>query len=127
MVVMVTPILNILFCLAMTAAWAVTGFHIGEAIGQEGANYVIAGFGEDGETRIFYAGETESVINADWRDPLETARQHWSNAEMLLRLNVLRAIREAEQNDLVEAYRPPLNPEPSRRTEGEDSLASPEA
>ena len=42
MIVMVTPILNILFCLAMTAAWAVTGFHIGEAIGQEGANYVIA-------------------------------------------------------------------------------------
>ena len=26
----------------MTAAWAVAGFHIGEAIGQEGANYVIA-------------------------------------------------------------------------------------
>ena len=42
MIVMVTPILNILCCLAMTAAWAVTGFHIGEAIGQEGANYVIA-------------------------------------------------------------------------------------
>ena len=41
-IVMVTPILNILFCLAMTAAWAVTGFHIGEAIGQDGANYVIA-------------------------------------------------------------------------------------
>ena len=42
MIVMVTPILNILFCLAMTAAWAVAGFHIGEAIDQEGANYVIA-------------------------------------------------------------------------------------
>ena len=42
MIVMVTPILNILFCLAMTAAWAVAGFHIGEAIGQDGANYVIA-------------------------------------------------------------------------------------
>ena len=42
MIIMVTPILNILFCLAMTAAWAVAGFHIGEAIGQEGANYVIA-------------------------------------------------------------------------------------
>jgi len=25
----------------MTAAWAVAGFHIDEAIGQEGANYVI--------------------------------------------------------------------------------------
>tara|TARA_B100001758_G_scaffold193494_1_gene170799 strand:+ start:543 stop:899 length:357 start_codon:yes stop_codon:yes gene_type:complete len=42
MIVMVTPILNILFCLAMTAAWAVAGFHIGEAIGHDGANYVIA-------------------------------------------------------------------------------------
>ncbi len=42
MIVMVTPVLNILFCLAMTAAWADAGFHIGEAIGQEGANYVIA-------------------------------------------------------------------------------------
>jgi len=35
MIVMVTPILNILFCLAMTAAWAVAGFHIGEAIGKK--------------------------------------------------------------------------------------------
>ena len=42
MIVMVTPVLNILFCLAMTAGWAVAGFHIGEAIDQEGANYVIA-------------------------------------------------------------------------------------
>lgn len=42
MIVMVTPTLNILFCLTMSAAWAVAGFHIGEAIGQEGANYVIA-------------------------------------------------------------------------------------
>lgn len=41
-IVMVTPILNILFCIAMTALWAVAGFHIGEAIDQEGANYVIA-------------------------------------------------------------------------------------
>ena len=41
MIVMVTPVLNILFCLAMTAAWAVAGHHIGEAIGQDGANYVI--------------------------------------------------------------------------------------
>ena len=41
-IVMVTPIFNILFCLVITAAWAVTGFHIGKAIGHEGANYVIA-------------------------------------------------------------------------------------
>ena len=42
MIVMVTPVLYILFCLAMTAAWAVAGNHIGETIGQDGANYVIA-------------------------------------------------------------------------------------
>ena len=42
MIVMVTPVLNILFCHAMTAAWTVAGYHIGEAIGQDGANYVIA-------------------------------------------------------------------------------------
>jgi hypothetical protein len=42
MIVMVTPILNILFCFAMTAAWGVAGFQIGKAIGQDGANYVIA-------------------------------------------------------------------------------------
>ncbi len=92
-----------------------------------GANYVIAGVGEDGETRVLYVGETESVINADWREQLEVARAHWADAEMLLRLNVLRAIREAEQIDLVEAYRPPLNPEPARRLEGEESLTAPEA
>ena len=39
---MVTPILNILFCIAMTALWAVAGFHIGEVIGHEGVNYLIA-------------------------------------------------------------------------------------
>ena len=38
----VTPVMNTLFCIAMMALWAVAGFHIGEAIGQEGANYVIA-------------------------------------------------------------------------------------
>lgn len=94
-----------------------------------GANYVIAGQDEEGQTRILYAGETESVINADWREQLDVAREHWSDAEMLLRLNVLRAIREAEQVDLVEAYRPPLNPEPVRRHEesGEDNVTSPEA
>lgn len=92
-----------------------------------GANYVIAGQDEEGQTRILYAGETESVINADWREQLDVAREHWSDAEMLLRLNVLRAIREAEQVDLVEAYHPPLNPRPTRPEPGEESLTAPEA
>ena len=39
---MVSTVLNILFCIAMTTAWAVAVFDIGEAIGQDGANYFVA-------------------------------------------------------------------------------------
>ena len=37
-----TPILNLLFCFAMTAARAVAEFHIEEATGQDSAKYIIA-------------------------------------------------------------------------------------
>ena len=37
-----TPILNIIFCLMMTFAWAVVGYQIGDELGQEGANIVIS-------------------------------------------------------------------------------------
>ena len=39
---MVSTVLNILFCIAMTTAWAVAVFDIGEAIGQDSANYFMA-------------------------------------------------------------------------------------
>ncbi len=42
MIVMSTPIQNILFCFTITTAWGVAGFHIGEVIGKDSANYVIA-------------------------------------------------------------------------------------
>ena len=40
-IVMSTPILNVVFCYAMSALWATAGFPIGNEIGQDGANYVI--------------------------------------------------------------------------------------
>ena len=40
-IVMSTPILNVVFCYAMSALWATAGFQIGNEIGQDGANYVI--------------------------------------------------------------------------------------
>ncbi len=41
MVIINIPVLNILFSLVMTAAWGLVGYVIGEAIGHEGANWVI--------------------------------------------------------------------------------------
>ena len=36
------PIINIFFSLLMTSVWGIIGYQIGEEIGQEGANLVIA-------------------------------------------------------------------------------------
>jgi uncharacterized protein related to proFAR isomerase len=73
-----------------------------------GANYVIAELGPEG-ANIVYAGETDNLANQAWRGPLEEARKTYEHASVLMRLNVTRAIREAERADLVEQYRPPMN------------------
>lgn len=79
-----------------------------------GANYIIAETGRGAETRLLYAGETENVMAADLAGRLEEVRQRWPAAELLLRLNVRRAVRVAEREDLVAEHLPPLNdpPEP---------------
>lgn len=74
-----------------------------------GANFVIAELKGDGEPRIFYAGETDNLAAQSWRSELERARGDHAEATVLIRLNVTRAVRDAERNDLVEHYRPPLN------------------
>ena len=73
-----------------------------------GANFVIADLSSKG-ANIVYAGETDNLANQAWRGPLEEARKTYANARVLMRLNVTRAIREAEQADLVEQYHPPMN------------------
>jgi uncharacterized protein related to proFAR isomerase len=74
-----------------------------------GANYVIAEISEDGEARVVYAGETDNLASQSWRSDLERARAKYSDATVLTRLNVTRAVREAERRDLIDAYHPPLN------------------
>ena len=74
-----------------------------------GANYVIAELSEDGVAQVVYAGETDNLANQTWRTDLEKARRDYSTATVLTRLNVTRAVREAERMDLVENYHPPLN------------------
>ena len=73
-----------------------------------GANFVIAELKPDGPS-IVYAGETDNLASQAWRKALEEARKTFAEAKVLTRLNVTRAVREAEQADLVEHYQPPLN------------------
>ena len=73
-----------------------------------GANYVIAEVTREGP-RVFYAGETDNLANQTWRAELDRARETYAKAKLLTRLNVTRAVREAERLDLIEQYQPPLN------------------
>ncbi|WP_374470223.1 hypothetical protein [Phenylobacterium sp.] len=75
-----------------------------------GANYVIAEVTEEG-ARVVYAGETDNLANLTWRKALEAARQQYADPKVLTRLNVTRAVREAERADLIEQYHPPMNQE----------------
>lgn len=73
-----------------------------------GANFVIADLAGDGPS-IVYAGETDNLASQAWRKVLEEARKTYAEAKVLTRLNVTRAVREAERADLIEHYNPPLN------------------
>ncbi len=75
-----------------------------------GANFVIAELTREGP-HVVYAGETDNLANQSWRQALDRARQTYSKAKILTRLNVTRAVREAERLDLIEQYQPPLNAE----------------
>src|SRR6201996_6437765 len=66
-----------------------------------GANYVIARVTKDGATLVF-AGETDNLANQTWRKELDKARETYRDARMLTRLNVTRAVREAERHDLIQ-------------------------
>jgi hypothetical protein len=73
-----------------------------------GANFVIAEV-SGAAARLVYVGETDNLANQAWRPALERARQSHPKAKVLTRLNVTRAIREAEQQDLIAQHQPPMN------------------
>ena len=77
-----------------------------------GANFVIAELTRDG-ARVVYAGETDNLANRPWREALDEARKTYTSARVLTRLNVTRAVREAERADLIEQYHPPMNSGPA--------------
>jgi hypothetical protein len=73
-----------------------------------GANYVIAEMTE-AELKVVFAGETDNLANQTWRADLEKAKRKNPGVTVLTRLNVTRAVREAERRDLIDHYHPPLN------------------
>ncbi len=73
-----------------------------------GANFVIAKMTKEGPT-VVYAGETDNLANQTWREALDKARAAYGEAAVLTRLNVTRAVREAERTDLIEQHQPPMN------------------
>ncbi len=73
-----------------------------------GAYFVIAQVTPEGPN-VVYAGETDNLASQNWRSTLEKARERYADAKILTRLNVTRAVREAERVDLIEHYNPPLN------------------
>lgn len=79
-----------------------------QALLPSGANYLICRPGAEGG-EVLYAGETENLAIRSWEEPLAHVRRTHGEAVMFVRLNVLRATRKAEQTDIVEAHKPPLN------------------
>jgi len=73
-----------------------------------GANYVIAELTPEGPS-VVYAGETDNLANRPWREALDEARKTYASARVLTRLNVTRAVREAERTDLIAEHEPPMN------------------
>lgn len=90
------------------ARYRYTSFEEDRFLPPAGANFVIAEETPEGPN-VVYAGETDNLASQNWRTALEKARQKYAGAKILTRLNVTRAVREAERIDLIEHYNPPLN------------------
>ena len=74
----------------------------------QAANYVIARLNKEGPA-LLYAGETDNLASQAWREMLAKARADYPGAKILTPLNVTRAVREAERDDVVQQHQPPLN------------------
>ena len=94
------------------ARYRYTSFEEDRFLPPAGANFVIARLTKEGPT-VVYAGETDNLANQSWRSALEKARAAYGDAAILTRLNVTRAVREAERTDLIAQHEPPMNDRPS--------------
>lgn len=71
-------------------------------------NYLVVRLDEDGP-KIIAAGETDNLSRTPWDSLLERGRMLHGATDVLVRLNVLSAIREEELGDLIAAHQPPMS------------------
>jgi hypothetical protein len=71
-----------------------------EALRAIGVTYVIAETADDG-WRLLRAGHTNNLAERSWAKPLAEERAVHPAAELLIRLNVSRSVRESEAADLA--------------------------
>ena len=72
----------------------------GQALKPIGVTYVIAESAADG-WRLLKVGHTNNLAERSWAAPLAEVKAEHPAAELLIRLNVSRSIREAEAADLA--------------------------
>jgi hypothetical protein len=82
------------------ATYSFTRLEMGASPRPIGVTYVIAEAGVDG-WRLLHVGHTNNLAEKSWAAPLAQVREAHPSAELLIRLNVARNIREAEAADLA--------------------------
>jgi hypothetical protein len=81
------------------AVYAFLPLETGAALRPIGVTYVVAESGAEG-WRLLRVGHTNNLADMSWAKPLADVRQEHPGAQLLIRLNVSRSIREAEAADL---------------------------
>lgn len=90
------------------AAYRYSDLQSGRLLPGTAGNFVFVRDAPDGAV-LLYAGETNDLLtgmDAGWSDAVS---RHGAT-HRLMRLNVSSQIRRAEQEDLVSAHNPPMNP-----------------
>jgi hypothetical protein len=76
----------------------------GRSLEPVGINYFIAERAEQA-WRVLHVGESDNLAQRDWEARLAAIRREHRDAELLIRLNVSRAVRAAEAADIAAAPR----------------------
>ncbi len=81
-----------------------------QAVSPTGGNFIYARQSPDG-LAVLLVGEAEN-LSVLARERWPEAQSQWGATHLFIRLNVTAAMRRREQQDLVEAYAPPMNVAP---------------
>jgi len=96
---------------ASGATYSYVPLHPDIGASRRAGNYLFARLTAEGP-QIALAGESENLSAVDWEGIRAQAQTGHDAAAVLVRLNVSRAVRQAEHQDLIERHHPPMNTAP---------------